>query len=75
MRGIIVGVFATTIGVVFALILTPLVMDQIEAIIGHSHINEFTGMEAVSNIVPLLFLVFAVIIGPLLGYSAYKKGS
>ena len=65
MKTILMGVVL----VVIALILAPVVMDQIANVTGHASIADFPGTSSIANLIPLVYVVGCLFLG---GFLAFK---
>lgn len=64
----------TTIVVVVAVILLPIVMDAADTLYDNANISNYTGLQSFLGLIPLLYTVGLMAISGLLGFRAVKGG-
>lgn len=69
------GTIMTTIVVVVAVILLPIVMDAADTVYDNANIANYTGLQSFLGLIPLLYIVGLMAISGLLGFKAIKGGS
>lgn len=68
------GTIMTTIVVVVAVILLPIVMDAADTLYDNANISNYTGLQSFLGLIPLLYTVGLMAISGLLGFKSVKGG-
>jgi hypothetical protein len=66
------GTIMTTIVVVVAVIMMPLVIDTVAGQLGASYTTTFTGLDQFLSLVPLLYVIGSLAITGMLGFRAVR---
>jgi hypothetical protein len=64
------GTIMTTIVVVVAVILLPIVIDATDTLLGRPDIGDYTGLSSFLGLVPLLYVIGTMFMTGILGYKA-----
>ena len=70
MKTILIGVIL----VVIALILAPLVIDQVKTVATRADIGDYPGAKAIVTLVPMMFLVGVLFLSGFLVFRGVKTG-
>jgi hypothetical protein len=68
------GTIMTTIVVVVAVILLPIVIDAADTLYDNANISNYTGLQSFLGLIPLLYTVGLMAISGLLGFRAVRGG-
>lgn len=68
------GTIMTTIVIVVAVILLPIVMDAADTLYDNENIGDYTGLTSFLGLIPLLYTVGLMAISGLLGFQAMRGG-
>lgn len=66
------GTILTTIVVVVAIILLPIVIDSTDTLLARVDIGDYTGLEAFLGLIPLLYVIGTLFITGMLGYRSVR---
>jgi hypothetical protein len=66
------GTILTTIVVVVAIILLPIVIDSVDTLMLRADIGDYTGLEAFLGLIPLLYVIGTLFITGMLAYKGVK---
>lgn len=72
MRGMNLTIVVGIIMLAIVIITFPIILDAIGEVTGHASIADFTGLEAIANVTPILLWVGAVIMGGYLTFTGVK---
>ena len=73
-KGVNSGVLLGLVMIAISFIIFPIVMDGASEILGHANVTDYTGLEEIAAIGPMLVFVTMLFGGVgLVGYSGYKK--
>ena len=64
------GTIMTTIVVVVAIILLPIVIDATDDLMDRADIDDYTGLEAFLGLIPLLYVIGTLFVTGMLAYRA-----
>lgn len=66
------GLIGAVIIIVVALILAPIVFDQVATVAGHANIADFTGAQPLARLIPLMYVVGVLAMAGMIAYTAFK---
>jgi len=69
------GILFSVILIVIALLLLPVVIDSVGSVLAITGISSYSGVEAITGLIPLFVVVGIVIVAILNGLWAMKKGA
>jgi hypothetical protein len=68
------GILFSVILIVISLLLLPVVIDSVGSVLAITGISSYSGVEAITGLIPLFVVVGIVIVAILNGLWAMKKG-
>ena len=70
MKQVLIGVIVTVV----ALILAPVILDQVATVTSNANISNYPGTKSIAELIPLVYIVGVLFLGGFLAFRGLRSG-